>query len=101
MIVSAHSFGLIEELIRICILLTLEMFGKMVERIVSNVETNSMVKFFRMNPWALSRFKEFMSKLYVSSANGAAPREFFQIEKQVFHAPRTRLWSVFERGRLV
>ena len=59
------------------------MFGQLIASIMSNRETKGMLKFFRVNPWALSRFKEFLSKLYKRSTTGGAPREFFMSEMQV------------------
>jgi hypothetical protein len=80
--VLSCSFGLIQDLLSTCICLDLTNFGLLVEKIMANAETSSMLKFFRLNPWALSQFKSFMGDLFHSNA-GSAPREFFMSDKQV------------------
>ena len=59
------------------------MSGQLTASVMGNRETKGMLKFFRVSPWALSRFKELLSKLYKCSTTGGAPREFSMSEMQV------------------
>ena len=76
-------FGLIESLLKMSIIMTLEMFGKMINGVKCNRETGGMLRFFRLFPWALSRFKGFLAGLYHCSPTGGALRGFFMPEMQV------------------
>ena len=90
---SPFSFGLIAELLKICIVLNLEL----IVTIVCNRETGGVLKFFRVNPWALSRFKGFLTKLYNCSANGGAPKEFLMAECRYNQTtPNVTLLLLFE-----
>ena len=77
---SLCRFGLIESLLKMSIILTLEMFGKMINGVKCNRETGGMLRFFRLFPWALSRFKGFLAGLYHCSPTGGALCGFFMPE---------------------
>ena len=59
--------------------MTLEMFGKMINGVKCNRAMGGMLRFFRLFPWSLSRFKG----LYHCSPTGGALRGFFMPEMQV------------------
>lgn len=86
----SRSFGLIQEVLVLSIILTLEAFGRMVDSIISNSETGAALKFLRVNPWALSGFKEFLMGLYYDKKAATVMKNFHQDEELVGHSPSCR-----------
>ena len=77
------SFGLIQSLLELSIVLTVEAFGRMVDSIISNSETGATLKFVRVNPNALSGFKEFLMGLYYDNTAASVMKNFHLDEELV------------------
>jgi hypothetical protein len=66
----------------LCITMSIEAFGMLVQTIFCNKETGLKMEFFLVNPLAMTNFKAYMAGLYNCSPTGGGLKQFFMDELQ-------------------